>query len=352
MPAKPDPPQRATDDQTAQDHQRFVPHGIAHVSLPAQAQTVNVSFALAHQFTMLAFASAVDPFRAANQLSGQMLFRWNVYSEDGKAVSSSNGIAVQPDGRLPTLAPQGYVFVCGGVEPETGCTAGLGDWIRAQWRHGRTVGGLCTGAYALARAGILKDRSFTLHWENIASFREQFPELAPELQVYCVDDRILTCAGGSAASDLSLTLIHKHFGSEISQAVMNMCLLTRQREPTADQTPSLASRLGTRSIPLLKAVAFLNRNFDNPTSIRDCAESIGVSTRQIERLFRANLGVTPARYLLDLRLEHGRELLSGTDMSVLEVAVACCFGSGSHFSKSFRKKYGVSPHDFSHFRRR
>lgn len=330
---------------------RFVARGIAHVSLKGPVDPVTVSFVLMRQFTMLAFTSAIEPLRVANQLAGQVLFRWNVYSEDGRLITCSNGVPLQPDGPLPALAPPGYVLVCGGVEPEAACPPALTDWVRAQWRHGRIVGGLCTGAYALARAGILDGRRFTLHWENIRSFSELFPNLTPEWQVFSVDDRIVTCAGGVAAADLVLKVIDDHFGAELSQAVMNMCLLSHRRDERDEQTTSLASRLGTRNRHLLEAVSFLERSIEEPFRIDDCADHVGVSRRQIERLFQKNLGMTPLQYLNNLRLQHGRALLAETDMSVLDTAIACGYGSSAHFSKSFRKKFGISPHNFSHFRK-
>ncbi|WP_374646843.1 GlxA family transcriptional regulator [Tabrizicola sp.] len=331
---------------------QFVSRGIAHVTLSTPVEPITVSFVLMRQFTMLAFTSAIEPLRVANQLAGQVLFRWHVFSEDGKPIACSNGVPLLPDGPLPPLAAPGYVLVCGGVEPDAACSPALTDWLRAQWRHGRIVGGLCTGAYALARAGILDRRRFTLHWENIRSFSELFPKLTPEWQVFCVDDRIVTCAGGVAAADLVLKLIDDHCGPELSQTVMNMCLLTRRRDEGDEQTTSLTSRLGSRNRHLLKAVNYIEQCIEDTFRIDDCAEHVGVSRRQIERLFQKNLGMTPLQYLNGVRLQHGRALLAETDMSVIDVAVACGYGSSAHFSKSFRKKFGISPHNFSHFRKK
>lgn len=332
--------------------QRFVPRGLAHMPLAVDSAAVTISFVLLDRFTMLAFASAIEPLRVANQLVGKALFRWNVYSEDGTAIRCSNGILLQTDGPLPRIAPEGYVLVCSGLDPDDACSPDLAAWVRFQWRHGRTVGGICTGAQVLAHAGILKDRSFTIHWENRGSFQEQFPELTPQDQIYCQDDRIITCAGGAAASDLALHLIHAHYGANLSQSVMNMCLQTRQRVATDAQVPSKSSQIGSRNAHLIKAITFLQQNLEEQISVSDCAERAGVSIRQIERLFRINLGVTPSRYLIDLRLQRGRELLSTTDLGVMEVAVACGFLSSSHFSKTFVSKFGVSPYKFAHFGQR
>ncbi len=337
----------------AEANRRYVAKGVAHVVLPPGAQPltepVQVTFVLLPKFTMLAFSSAIEPLRMANQLTGQALFSWQVLTEDGRPMACSNGLQVVADGSWTGTQPEGLIFVCSGVEPEGKASAALADWLRGLWRRGRVVGGLCTGAYALARAGILKGRRFTLHWENIEGFSESYPDLEPARQVFTVEDRVMTCAGGVAAADLMLKIIHDRFGAKLSQEVMNMCLLTQRRDEADHQTTSLAARLGTRHDKLLQAAAFLEARIEEEFDLDACADHLGLSRRQIERLFHRYLATTPVRYMNDLRLARGRALLAETDMKVTEVAVACGYASTSHFSKSFRKKYGVSPYRFSHF---
>lgn len=337
--------------QTKENSSRFVARGVAHVDVARTGEPVCVTFVLVPQFTMLAFTAALEPLRAANQLSGQTLFEWQVFSEDGGQVTGSNGVPLMPDGPLPREAVPGYVLICGGVEPEVRTTALLADWTRAQWRRGRIVGSLCSGAYTLARAGILKGKTFTLHWENVPGFREVYPDLEPVRRLYCIDDRVITCAGGVAAAEMMLKLITDHCGPDLGQAVMSMCLLPHRRMAEDDQMTSLASRLGTRNEHLVKAVAFLEAHIEEDFHLEDCAAHVGVTRRQIQRLFRQYLDVTPIQYMNTLRLQRGRILLSETNMSVLEVAVSCGYVSSSHFAKSFRKKYGVSPNRFAHFLR-
>ncbi|MGV8987905.1 MAG: GlxA family transcriptional regulator [Cypionkella sp.] len=331
------------------DTVKYVSKGAAHVRVTAGALALNVTFVLLPKFTMLAFSSAIEPLRMANQLTGQVLFRWQVLSDDGAPVACSNGVPVVVEGAWSEIQPDGIVFVVSGVEPEGKATIALGDWLRGLWRRGRIVGGLCTGAYALATAGILKGRRFTLHWDNIPAFAELYPDLPPARQVFCIDDRVMTCAGGIAAADLMLKLIADRHGAALGQEVMNMCLLTQRRAESDQQTTSLAARLGTRHEKLLQAAAFLEARIEEDFDLDACAAHLNLSRRQIERLFAAHLAVTPVRYMNDLRLARGRALLAETDMKVTEVAVACGFASASHFSKSFRKKYGLSPHRFSHF---
>lgn len=322
---------------------RFVAPGAAHVPVPEGKGPVTVTFVLVPRFTMLAFTSALEPFRVANQLAGRVLFRWHVCSLDGLPVSSSNGIPVLPDGKLPDEAEPGCVLICGGVTPDVTMRPALGSWIRAQWRRGRTVGGLCTGAYALARGGILEGRRFTLHWENIPGFRETFPDLEPVRQVFCLDDRIITCAGGVAGADLALNLIATHFGTTLSRAVMEMCLLSSSRREGEVQFTSLASRLATRNMTVVRAAEHIEAEIENGFDLEGCARHAGVTRRQIQRLFRQHLGMTPQQYAADLRLQRGRILLAETDMSILDIAIACGYSSRSAFSKAFRAKFGAAP---------
>jgi transcriptional regulator GlxA family with amidase domain len=328
---------------------KFVAKGSAHVTLATQVTPMDVAFVLLPKFTMLAFSSAIEPLRMANQLTQQVLFRWQVLSEDGAPVACSNGVPIMVDGAWSQAKPEGIVLVCSGVEPEGVASIALSDWLRGLWRRGRIVGGLCTGAYALAQAGILQGHRFTMHWDNIAGFAENHPDLHPARQVFCIDDRVMTCAGGVAAADLMLKLINDRFGAILGQEVMNMCLLTQRRGEDDLQTTSLAARLGTRHDKLLKAAAYLEAHIEDEFDLDACAAHLALSRRQIERLFSKYLNITPVRYMNDLRLARGRSLLAETDMKITEVAVACGYASTAHFSKSFRNKYGTSPYRFSHF---
>lgn len=329
---------------------RYVAPGAAHVAPAGDGPTMSVTFVLVPNFTMLAFSSALEPFRIANQLAGRRLFRWAVFGRNDEAVMSSSGIAVSTDGSLPREVTDGYVLVCGGVTPEKTMSRELGNWLRAQWRRGRVIGGLCTGTYALAHAGILSGHHFTLHWENIPGFCEKFPDLEPERRIFCMDDRILSCAGGVAAADLSLALIAQHYGAPFARVVMEMCLLSNNRSGEEAQVSSLAARLASRNAVVVRAAEFLEANLEDGFDLAACARHAGVAPRQVQRLFRSYLGMTPRQYANDLRLAHGRMLLAGTNLPVLDVAIACGYATRSAFSKGFRLKYGCAPQHFTNFR--
>lgn len=321
----------------------FVPKGVAHVAVASLTQSIPISFVLLHNFSLIAFSSAIETLRIANQLAGRVLFEWSVLSEDGEPVTCSNGLSVKADAGIGETLPRAMIFVCGGVEPQRSATKKVADWVRQQWRNGRTVGGLCTGTYVLAKAGVLHGRRFTLHWENLPPFAETYPHLEPLEQLYCIDDRILTCAGGAAATDLFIEIISRNHGPRLGDAVLKMCLHGQQRPANLQQRLSLSSTLGIRNPVLVSVIRSFETGLDTDIDLKALAESLGTSRRHIERMFGRYVGTSPKRYLRQLRLERARALLTETDMSVQDVAQACGFTATNAFAKCFRQRYGIAP---------
>lgn len=321
----------------------FVPKGVAHVPVAKVAEPLRLTFVVLPNFSLIAFSSAIEPLRIANQLSGQALFEWEVISEDGGPVRCSNGLEVNVDRALGETKPKSMVFVCAGVEPEKSASKRVADFIRGEWRKGRVVGGLCSGAYALAKAGILEGRKFTLHWENLPPFAETYPKLKPVEQLYVIDERILTCAGGAAATDLFIEIVARNFGPKLADAVLRMCLHGQQRPAHLRQRMSVSSTIGIRNPVLVAVIERFEANITGEVDLVALSAELGVSRRQVERLFEKHVGVSPKQYLNGLRLERARGLLSETDMSVSEVAYACGFQTVNTFSKAFRQRYGAPP---------
>lgn len=327
----------------------FVPKGVAHVAVQSLTQAVPVTFVLLHNFSLIAFSSAIEPLRIANQLAGRALFEWTVLSEDGEPVTCSNGLTVAVDGAIGETLPKAMVFVCGGVEPEKSASRRVADWVRAQWRNGRTVGGLCTGAYVLAKAGLLQGRRFTLHWENLPPFSETYGHLEPLEQLYCIDDRILTSAGGAAATDLFIEIVARNHGARLGDAVLKMCLHGQQRPADLQQRLSVSSTLGIRNPMLVSVIRAFEENIETGVDLTEVAATLGTSRRHIERMFQRYVGTSPKRYLNGLRLERARSLLTETEMSVSDVAHGCGFNNANAFSKAFRQKYGIAPRHVTNF---
>src|SRR5690606_34108558 len=216
-------------------------------------------------------------------------------------------------------------------------------FLREVHNRGVAVGGLCTGAHVLAQAGLLSGRRCAIHWENLPGFSEAFPKANVYADLFEVDGNIYTCAGGTAALDMMLKLIGDDFGDAIVNRVCEQVLTDRVRNPTDRQRLPLRARLGVQNSKVLTIIELMEANLSEPLSLIEIADHVGLSRRQIERLFRAEMGRSPARYYLEIRLDRARHLLIQSSMPVVEVAVACGFVSASHFSKCYRELYSRSP---------
>lgn len=322
----------------------LIPQGAAYFQ-PAHgdAPTRAFDFLICPSFTLLAFASAVEPLRIANQLSQRPLYAWRTATSDGQPVTSSCGLTVQVDGPLGQPARDTTLVICAGNQPEKATAPAIVAAVQRHHRHGGHVGGLCTGPFALAKAGLLANRRFTLHWENQPAFREMFPTLTPSETKFEIDDRILTTGGGAAATDLMIDIIAQGQGEAFASMVLDMCLrrVAIGRDP--GQRSSLSAVAQLRNPGLSAMVDLMKRHIEDPLSMEDLSTRVGYSRRNVERIFRKALGLPPARFYLDLRLDHARNLLSGTDLSLSEISAACGFSTRSHFSKAFTARFGTAP---------
>ncbi len=206
-----------------------------------------------------------------------------------------------------------------------------------------TVGGLCTGAHILAAAGLLSGKRCAIHWENLPGFSEAFPKAEVYADLFEFDSNIYTCAGGTASLDMMLKLIGDDFDANLVNKICEQALTDRVRSPQDRQRLPLRARLGIQNSKVLTIIEMMEANLSEPQALINVAHMIGLSRRQVERLFRQEMGRSPARYYLEIRLDRARHLLLQSAMPVVEIAVACGFVSASHFSKCYRELYGRSP---------
>ncbi len=311
------------------NHAREIPHRIAVVLVP--------------NFSMIAFSCAIETLRLANRTSGEELYRWHLFSADGKPVRASNGIELTPEGNLDKATGLHTAIVCAGVDVRKCENKTLSAWLRRMARKGADLGALCTGSHLLARAGLLDGYRCTIHWENLAGFVEEFPEIEITNELFEIDRNRFTCSGGTAAIDLMLNLIGREHGHGLAAAIADQFMHDRIRDQHDRQRMSLPARLGVRHPKLLAVIELMENNLEEPLNRTDLAREAGLSTRQLERLFRKYLARSPARYYLELRLDRARLLLLQTNMSIIDVALACGFVSASHFSKCYRDYFGRTP---------
>ena len=314
-----------------------------HVAKPEAPESIG--FLLVPNFSMMAFTAAVEPLRSANRMSGHELFSWHVVTGDGKPVEASNGFTIMPESGIAGASHFPTMIVCAGIDVHLFRDKEVFSWLRRLARNGAHIGALCTGSHILARAGLLEGYRCTIHWENIPGFAEEFPDIDVTTELFEIDRNRFTCSGGTAALDMMLHMIAPRHGHELTAAVSEQFIHDRIRGPHDHQRMTLQSRLGIRDRKLLSVVGQMEANLEEPLSRAELAESVGLSMRQLERLFRKNLDSTPTHYYLGLRLRLARQLLLQTSMSVLAVALACGFVSASHFSKCYREYFDKTPRE-------
>jgi transcriptional regulator GlxA family with amidase domain len=320
-----------------------VEHQLVEVEM-TDAKPKRFVFVLLNNFTMLCFACALESLRIANRMSGKTLYTWTLQGEGGDAVACSAGTAFKVDTDLEEVGRDDIVLICGGIDVQAATTKRLLNWIRREARKGPVIGGLCTAAHSLAKAGLLDGKRATIHWENQDSFAEEFEEVELTKSVFVKDGNRITTAGGTSSIDLMLKLIAEDHGEELANAVADQLIYSSIRTDQDTQRLSIPTRIGVRHPKLSQVIQMMEQNIEEPISPSILAKDVGMSTRQLERLFRRYLNRSPKRYYMELRLQKARNLLMQTDMSVINVALACGFASPSHFSKCYRAHYDTTPY--------
>jgi AraC family carnitine catabolism transcriptional activator len=302
-----------------------------------------IGFLLLPRFSMMAFFAAVEPLRIANRISGKPLFRWLLISEDGQPVTSSSGMTLVADHSILDIRSLPSLAVCSGFEPESHLNRALTGWMHRLDGGGCVLGGLDTGCFLLAAAGLLDGERVTLHWESLPAFRERFPTISTSDELFELGARRFSCAGGAAAMDMALDVIARRHGTALAVDVSEQLVHDRMRTRTDQQRMTLARRLGTHKRQLVDAVALMEQNLDTPLSLEELAKRCRVSLRQLQRLFEQELSTSPRAWYLRLRLERARHLLKETDLDILSIGLSSGFTSSSSFSRAYRNYFGHSP---------
>jgi transcriptional regulator GlxA family with amidase domain len=312
-----------------------LPHSIA-----------SVGFLLIPGFSLMSYAAAVEPLRAANQLSGKSLYRWWQTAPGNSPAVASNGAALLPNHEFGSAsALPDLLLVCAGGNPSSFHDRRVFAWLRGLSRRGVIMGGISGGPFVLAKAGLLAKRRCTVHWEHMPAFQEAFPGVALTRSLFEIDHDRITCAGGVSALDLMVALITRDHGFELGAAVSDWFLHAPVRAGEGPQRTDLRFRLKVGDDRLLAVLRTMEANVEAPRSRAELAAAADLSIRQLERLFRAQLGRGVHEHYLTLRLGRSLQLLRATSLSMLEIAVATGFGSASHFSRAFRSHFNCRPRD-------
>lgn len=306
-------------------------------------EPTRVGFVLLRNYSMIAFANAIETFRMANYISRRTLYTWSVLTADEAEAPASNGLTIGT-----TLAPGevercDMVFVCGGV----GVRAATDEPTRRLLRHCAArripLGALCTGSFALASAGVLDGYRCAIHWENLAAIREEFPKVLFSQEVFIIDRDRYTCSGGTAPLDLVLHLVRAQHGAALAREISEQFIVDRQRAAGDRQRMPQPECVGPGYQHLAEAAEIMAANIEEPLPLQDIAVAVAISLRQLERLFHRYFSMNPAQYYMNLRLRRARELLMHSSVPIMQITIACGFQSSSHFCKAYRALFGHPP---------
>ena len=308
-------------------------------------------FFLLPGFPIYGLIPALESLRIANQNAGLNLFRWRLSGERAPFVSSGNGMALKVDGHIRNESLPDFVMIFAGNEPPQNLSAATLAWLRRAHKAKKFVVGIDTGVFAMAEAGLLQDRLATLHWEALPLFRECYPDVQTTEKLYHIDGNIVSCAGGIAVLDMMLEIIRVCHGDILAQVVANGFVYAswrsaddQQRTPGREFSPPPGNIHSSNILSVI--LQTMEKHVDSPLSVSLLAERFHMSRRTLERLFRAKIGDSVARYYMKLRIDMARDFLFYSDMDILSVSIACGFSSQSSFSRAFKKLIGMTPTAF------
>ncbi len=296
-------------------------------------------------FNMTATAGFIDPFRAANYLDAGTRFRWTFASMEGGMCPASNGLSILTEPlSVVKNTKQDLVIVSSSWTPEASYSNRLHTALRTWARKGATLGALDTGAFILAKAGLLAGRQTTVHYEHIDAMRELYPDVIVCDELFTFDGNRIACCGGSAALDFALHIIADTYGASLATAAAHYVFHQSVRAAGTKQFPQAADPpLGQTPAAVKTAIKLMEENLEEPLSIPAVAAGTGLSQRQLDRLFKHFVKKTPALHYRDIRLDRARGLVTQTDLSMAEIAIASGFSSQVHFSSAYRQRFGLPP---------
>jgi len=306
-------------------------------------QSLVFGFVVVPNFSLIALSACADPLRIANSVLGKSVYRSVLLSVDGGLVASSDGIQVMTQHSLAQAPALDVVFVIGpNPIPKRGLRA-LAQWLKKMASQGLPLGGIDTGAYLMAQAGLLDGYRCTIHWQDHEALAEQFPQVLVTQHFFEVDRDRYTCSGGVAPLDLMTYLLTQPPGSrQLANEVANL-LVVERRSLTDIQTVSIIHQERVTHPVAVEALRLMEANVSEPLTIAEIAQFANISLRSLQRLFQQQFAQSAERIYLDIRLAHARILVQRSDKTVREIALQTGFASPSHLTARYTPRFGAPP---------
>ncbi len=303
-------------------------------------------FLLLPNYSLLGLSSAVEVLRAANRLSRAEIYSWQLVSDDSGLYPSSGGLALPTDPLESAIKGITHLVICGGDGSENLTDPRTLSFVREQARRAKLSGAISDGSYLAARAGIFDGYRSTIHWQCHDGYVEQNPDLDITRQIYEIDRDRFSCAGGSAAFDLFLQLVERDYGRHLSLEIAENFLHTDIRPQVSPQRLNPSFKFAASSPRLSGIIEHMEENLEIPLPLPKLAAHVGITTRQMDRIFKQYVGESPSKFYVGLRVRRAAYLLRQTNLSISEISVACGFASTSHLSKHFQRVWRMSPRQY------
>lgn len=311
---------------------------------------IRFGIVLLPNFTLTAFSGFVDMLRLSaddGDYSKPVRCAWSVIGDTLAPVRASCGIKITPWETFDDAEPFDYVVVVGGLL-HSGPQAGPEtlDFIRRAASGGATIVGICTGVFALMRAGVLDGHRTCVSWFHYWDFIERFPAVDPDLliadRLFVIDRRRITCSGGRASIDVAAAILLRHFDHATVQKALRILLVGEMQKGNAPQPHPPGLEPATHP-KVKRAILLMEQHVGRALPLEELACKLDLSARQLERLFKAETGRSPQAFAKQVRLRTAAWLLTSSDRTVADIASSCGFADASHLGREFRKQFGVPP---------
>ncbi|SAL62633.1 transcriptional regulator [Caballeronia choica] len=326
-------------------------YGSHHMELRDDgSRRLTFGIVLLPNFTLTAFSGFVDLLRLASDegdMSRPVRCSWAVVGESTLPVRASCGIQITPWATFEKAGPFDYVVVVGGLlHSGSGASDATIRFIRSAGDGPATVVGICTGVFAMMRAGILKGYRACVSWFHYWDFLERFPQ-AEEAnlvadRLFVIDRRRITCSGGRASIDVAAAILLRHIEPSIVQIALRILLVDDAQKGNAPQPHPLGLKPAAHP-KVRRAILLMEQSVGRPMSLEELAGRLDMSVRQLERLFSAETGQSPHAYGRKMRVQTAAWLLTSSDRTVADIATSCGFSDASHFGREFKKGFGIAP---------
>ena len=311
---------------------------------------LKIGFVLARSFTLSAFALFVDTLRLASDeadRSGRVFADWQVLGSTRNLITSSCGVQVAPTSDFVDPGEFNYIVVVGGLlNSEFPVDSETVSYLKRAAASKVPLIGVCTGTFILAEAGLMKYHRTCVSWLHYQAFRQRFPDHDVRAdRIFNLDRTRGSCAGGSSAADMAASIVRRHISKEAERNALEVLQIERARSPS-DIQPRRLPFIECQDPRLKAALIIMENHVDSTISIAKLAASVGLSRRQLERLFREKTKHSPALVYKRVRLERAKHLLMQTRAPLIEIAIEVGFENASHFSRAFHQTFGQPPSKF------